>query len=337
MGSPLRLARRVWRRGLAGVHHGVAGSPERGFRLPASDTAGTLAHLRSAPLPGPALTAADVDDYGEVGFVADPFLFADEDLHLLFEVFNPYADPTAVIGHAVSTDGGRGWRYDGVVFEHDRHVSFPYVFEHGGEVYMVPDIANEDGRVAPARLYRAARFPDRWEAVADVVDAAHQCLDTVVFRHWERWWALTGGGDNDELRAYHSERLTAPDWTPHEQNPVVTDRPEAGRPAGRPLFDDGRLLVPLQDCREEYGAGLRLYEVTSLTPGAYEDAPAVPGRLLEGTGGAGWNSGRMHHLDVVAHDGGLFCAVDGDVGAGRNRLGGPMWSVSVGTTVGSER
>ncbi len=44
------------------------------------------------------------------------------------------------IGLAVSGDG-RTWTYRGIVLDEAFHLSFPYVFEWNGAVYLVPESA----------------------------------------------------------------------------------------------------------------------------------------------------------------------------------------------------
>lgn len=302
------------------------------FSLERGDMNDVLWTIQNTTLSGPILDASDITDYGAVGFVADPFLHIADDLHLFFEVYNPVKRPTASIGHATSNDGGATWIYDRIVFSIDRHASFPFVFETDGEIYMVPGLANTDDEITPARLYRATSFPGGWKPVADIVDADHACTDSVVFYHDDLWWAIIGGGDNDELYVYFSDTLETPGWDRHPENPVVTGRQNAGRPAGRPIVRNDRLLIPLQNCHAEYGSAVELYEVTTLTPEAYDDQPLFTDPLLQGQGLLGWNSGRMHHLDLQFVGDEILCAVDGDVGLGRNRASGSMWSIGFGTS-----
>ncbi|ACM56667.1 glucosamine inositolphosphorylceramide transferase family protein [Halorubrum lacusprofundi] len=328
--SALRRFVRVW---ILGVHHTLASRNRRPFQFGTTDVRTALDRLKGTSLPGPTFRANDVTDHGDLGFVADPFLYVeDRTMHLFFEVFSPHRDPTAAIGHAVSDDEGESWTYTGLALDTDHHLSFPYVFAANDEIYMVPDIANSGDYRAPARLYRTTAFPLKWEPVTDIIIGPDKYQDTVVFQWGSRWWAITGTGSNDELSVYYSETLTTPGWTPHPENPVVTDRPSAGRPAGRPLVREDSIVAFFQDCTAEYGDQLRAYEITSLDTLTYEDRPLSDNALLGGTGGLGWNSGRMHHLDLQSVDGEIYCAYDGDVGIGRNRVSGSMWSIGVGTT-----
>lgn len=259
-----------------------------------------LRRLQCHHLAGPVLRASDVSDFGQVGFVADPFLYVEENgtLNLFFEVFNSNKEPTAVIGHAESPDRGYSWSYTGVVLECARHASYPFVFGAKGDIYLIPGLASTHDSPAPAKLFRAKSFPHDWELENVIVETDHPCIDTTVFRYRDVWWALVGAGRNDELHLYYSDSLLVDNWTAHPENPVVEDRPSAGRPGGRPINTANRLLMPLQDCIPQYGDALRVYEITKLSKEAYADSPLLAEPVLSGAGGLGWNSGRMHHLDL---------------------------------------
>jgi hypothetical protein len=260
----------------------------------------------------PVLVAEDVTDYGAVDFVADPFLFPGADRwHMFFEVVNNDRDPDAVIGHATSPDGLR-WEYDQVVLKTEKHLSFPYVFEWEGHRYMIPETGGAgDGMV---ELYEAVDFPTDWRRRATPVSSDHESDDAVVFQWDDRWWTLVGDDEIGGAHLYYSPSLARDGWHPHPENPVITGRPTAARPAGRPLVTDDGVVLFYQDCAEAYGERVRAYAVTALDTEAFADRELPESPILEGTGArVGWNSGRMHHLDPWCVDGRWICAVDGNV------------------------
>lgn len=288
-----------------------------------------LNDIKEGVLPSrPSLTATDVTDYGEASFVADPFLYITPrgNPHVFFEVLNADRSPTAVIGHATGARNGRSWSYDRIVLDPGEHVSFPYVFDFDNTIYMIPSIENTPKRTAAVRLYEAVEFPHEWRKVDDLISPAQQLVDSVVFRWNDCWWLIAGGGNNDSLYAYSAVSLTG-EWQPHEQNPVVSGRQRAGRPGGRPIVSERSIFLPLQDCETEYGNRLSIFEVTELTQGEFEDQ-SIHNPLFQPKGRFGWNSGRMHHLDLWETERGWHGFVDGDVNFGRNRLTGPQWSIT---------
>jgi hypothetical protein len=298
---------------------------------PYGETGGDPVRPRPAATSNPVLTAADVDDYGDVDFVADPFLFPGDGVwHLFFEVFNRDRRPTGVVGHATSDDGGRSWRYDGVVLWDGIHLAFPYVFKWDGQYYMIPDRWNRESP-ADVRIYRTDALPDGWEAVSTVVEPDTQLADCVVFRWDGRWWAILGSDDgNYELHVYYADELTTDRWTAHERNPVVAGRPSAARPGGRPIVRNDRILVFFQDCLALYGGKVRAFDIERLTPSEYEDRSRPENPVLEASDGRfGWNSGRMHHIDPWYTDDGWVSAVDGNIGFGRRAFGPDHWSIGL--------
>ena len=177
---------------------------------------------------------------------------------------------------------------------------------------------HDDSAIAALRieqlLARAERNP-----LSD--EELHDC---VLLRRDGLWWALAGGGG--ALYAYHSRTLAGDDWTPHRENPVVTGRPEAVCPAGRPIATDDGAIVFFQDCSRRYGERVWAYEVTHLTATDYRDERVGSGPVLGPAGGVGWNSGRMHHLDAWLFEDRWLCAVDGNIGLGKPVFG-DHWAI----------
>lgn len=306
---------------------GVSGNPSSAHSH--AETESDPLELRPATgVENPVLTACDVTDFGRADGVADPFILIDEDgqWHMFMEVYNRGRSPTAAIGHATSPDGDT-WEYDAIVLEGEVHLSFPYVFEWNGTNYMIPDSWDRRADCGSATLYEARKFPETWTPVSTLVTEDRPIHDVVVFRWRDAWWAI--GGDERDLYAYHSSRLRADDWVPHAENPVVTDRPRAARPAGRPLGRNDYILAPFQDCARQYGDKVRAFKITDLTPTSYDDVEVASSPLLGESGTSlGWNSGKMHHVDA-RYDGGKWrCAVDGNIGLGK-AIFGTNWAIGM--------
>lgn len=184
------------------------------------------------------------------------------------------------------------------VLEEPWHLSYPYLIEHDGVLYMIPESTN----ARDVALYACVRFPDRWERVATLLDDL-SLSDATVFEHGGRWWMLGTlhdgeGGWSDVLVVHTAPSLFGP-WTPLAENPVLVDR-DSARPAGAPFFRDGRLWRPVQDCSAGYGGGLALAEITRLDEGGYTQVvrhrlapqPRWPGRKLH-------TLNRLGRLEVI--------------------------------------
>ena len=260
----------------------------------------------AAGVENPVLTRDDISDVPAV-FVADPFIIRRErGWFMFFEVLNWRANK-GEIGLATSEDGLR-WRYEQRVLIEPFHLSYPYVFDYGGECYMIPE-TRQSGAV---RLYQASDFPTGWSFVATLLDGDH-LVDPSVFRASDRWWMFAGdasSGKHDTLRLYGADSLTGP-WHQHASSPVVTGDARIARPAGRVVVHDSGVLRFAQNCQEAYGVDVRVFEITELTMETYREAAVGPDPLV-GPGGAGWAAGGMHHVDVCRRDDGSWLAcVDG--------------------------
>lgn len=264
--------------------------------------------LRLSPAAGarnPVITRRDVTDVPAL-FVADPFMLRHDGLWLmLFEVLNSETG-RGEIGLAESADG-LAWRYRRIVLAEPFHLSYPYLFESGGEFYMIPETLGL-GRV---ELYRARDFPESWERAGALVEGV--CADPTVFQHEGRWWmyACTTPGRHDTLCLYHADELNGP-WSLHPRSPLVAGDASRARPAGRVVLHGGRIYRFAQDCSPVYGTQVRAFAVTTLTPEDYseEELPESP---VLGPGADVWNGCRMHHVDAhEVGEGHWLACVDGD-------------------------
>lgn len=251
--------------------------------------------------PNPILTAADLG-IADARFVADPFLLRHgERIFLFFEVWRR-ASGQGDIGWAENT-AGEAWKVGGLALDEPFHLSYPFVFEHEGEVFLIPE---SRGR-REVRLYVARPFPNRFE-LRRVLLSGKRYADTSLVRWGGRFYLFTSP-DNASLELFSADALEGP-YRPHPKSPVVSGDACAARPAGRPIAWGGRIIRLAQCDRPAYGASVRAFEITELSPTSYLERCMGPGSLLTGSG-AGWNAGGMHHLDVLPDGQGVLAAVDG--------------------------
>lgn len=240
-------------------------------------------------------------------FYADPFLLTHRGRQaLFFEAF----DQRRGKGHLCAVEcGAEGPQGEPVtILDEPWHLSYPFVFEHDGEAWMVPESIG----ARRVTLYRAARFPDRWVREADLLTDIEANDPTLLF-HEGRWWMFatlgTGTGSlSDVLAIFTAPAPTGP-WTPHRANPVLVSG-EAARPAGAFLRRDGKLWRPVQECGTRYGAALGLAEVTRLDEGGFAQ---VVRHAIEP--GGPWPGRRLHTLN---RDGRLE-VIDGSARVPRHR------------------
>jgi len=267
----------------------------------------SLLQLRSHPrVANPVLSRDDVND-AAASFVADPFMIHEGGRwFMFFEVLN-WRTNKGEIGLATSDDG-LDWRYEQIVLAEQFHLSYPYVFKHESNYFMIPE-ARQSRSV---RLYRAAKFPNQWTLEATLLDDV-DFVDASVFRHDGRWWMFVGdntGAGHDTLRLFAAESLTTT-WNEHPASPLVQGNPQIARPGGRVLVVGQQIIRFAQNCQTEYGLDVRAFELMHLSTSEYRERPLASAPLLA-AGNETWNAGGMHHID--AHplaDGTWLACVDG--------------------------
>ena len=250
--------------------------------------------------PNPVLTAADLGI--DATFVADPFLLRrDGHLFLFFEAWRRGTGQGDLCW--AERDAAGAWRYSGVALDEPFHLSYPFVFEHGGEVFMIPESRSQ----REVRLYSARPFPGRFE-LRRVLLTGKRYADTSLVA-WQGRFYLFTSTDNGTLELYFADALEGP-YRLHPRSPIISGDDCAARPGGRPIIWQGRVLRFAQCDRPVYGVSVRAFEVTELSPSGYAERPAGRDPLLTGSG-AGWNAGGMHNLDPLVDAGGVLAAVDG--------------------------
>ena len=163
------------------------------------------------------------------------------------------------------------------VLERPYHLSYPFLIEEDGRLYMIPETAGH----GTVEIYRCDEFPAKWSLERVLMNGVF-CADATLHREGDRWWmfanaARAGGDINDELHLFSAERLLG-DWKPHRRNPVKSDV-RSSRPAGRLFRRGSGLYRPGQIGAPLYGAGIALHRVTCLNHDEYleeEDRRIVP-------------------------------------------------------------
>lgn len=161
-----------------------------------------------------------------------------------------------------------------IVLERPYHLSYPFLFEEAGQLYMVPETRQNNA----VELYRCVRFPDSWVLEKNLIQGIG-AVDATLIQRDRHWWMLAGqpsstGYTCEELHAYYAHSVTSDHWTPHPGNPVVVSSTHS-RPAGR-IFQDGDCLVrPSQDCSTRYGYAIQFNRIDRLDETGYAEGPAI--------------------------------------------------------------
>jgi len=168
-------------------------------------------------------------------------------------------------------NSGGSSEFLGPVVEEPFHLSFPYVFEHDGELYMCPESsANRD-----IRVYRCTGFPLEWR-LEKVIMSDVRAADTMLFEKDRCWWMLTNidtadtGDYCSDLFVFRSDSPLSDQWTPHAGNPVVLD---AGYARNAGLLREGTRLYRVSQRQgfDQYGKGSQINEIVALSDSSYEE------------------------------------------------------------------
>ncbi|XP_044508022.1 glucosamine inositolphosphorylceramide transferase 1-like [Mangifera indica] len=256
-------------------------------------------HSAAWPVANPIMTCGSVSASGfPSNYVADPFLYVQGDvLYLFYETKNSIT-MQGDIGVAKSVDKGATWDILGIALDENWHLSYPYVFEYLGQIYMMP----ESSKKGELRLYRATDFPLQWTLERVIINKP--LVDPVLVNHDGMYWLFAsdhsgfGTNRNGQLELWYSSTPLGP-WKSHKKNPIYNGEKNFGaRNGGRPFVYDGNLYRIGQDCGESYGRQVHTFKVEILTSEEYKEVQ-VPFIFEESYKGRnGWNSARYHHLDV---------------------------------------
>ena len=201
-------------------------------------------------------------------FWADPFPIERDGRYWIFFEEHPLGAAKGHINVVEVRKDGSTWG-PVKVLERPYHLSYPFLVEEGGALYMIPETADNQ----TVELYRCVEFPAKWELDRVLLQDV-RCVDATFHRENGRWWmfanaAAPGAEFNDELAIYSAESLLG-EWRPHRRNPVKSDVRSA-RPAGGLFRRGDGLYRPGQICTPLYGAGIALHRVTRLTADEYTE------------------------------------------------------------------
>lgn len=200
---------------------------------------------------------------------ADPFLVERRGKTYLF--FEQYASGGrgTICCAELNPDGTPGEPRQ--VLARNYHISYPFVFEWQGELYLLP----ESWENRTVEVYRAVDFPFRWEPAGVLLNDVTAVDPTILEYNGRLWLFVAGiaglGTECSELSLFFADSLFGK-WCAHPKNPVVCDVRRA-RPAGKLFFEGASLIRPGQDCAERYGHAVTLSRIENLSEADYREVP----------------------------------------------------------------
>ena len=190
-------------------------------------------------------------------YFADPFVIkTDKDTYIFFEWYS-YSRGKADLAVALKSENFE--RYHKIT-NFKEHRSYPFVFEHEGVVYCLPE-ANETKEAA---LYRFNEEKLTLEKDC-VLLSGFPIVDATLYHHDNKWFMFLVNQKNSHthLEIYHSDNLKGP-YSPHANNPVMIDCSKA-RPAGKIFEYQGKIIRPSQNSTIHYGQSITLEEIEKLS------------------------------------------------------------------------
>jgi hypothetical protein len=201
-------------------------------------------------------------------FLADPFVVTRDGRTCVFaENFVFKTSKAHISAFELAADGAHEL---GIAVQEDFHLSFPFLFEWDGSLYMCP----ETRAAKEIRIYECTEFPLKWK-LANVAMKNVVAADTLIFSRAGLWWMLTGISrtephDCSELHLFWATTPLSGDWKPHALNPILID-PQSARNGG--LLRDGNEIIRVAQNLQfgSYGISTRLFRITKLSPDEYAE------------------------------------------------------------------
>lgn len=157
------------------------------------------------------------------------------------------------------------------VLEKDYHLSYPFLIEDNGELYMMPESKQNNS----IELYKCIQFPSKWELEIVLMDNVRAVDSTILFKDNKYWLFCNitrGNGISsiDELFLFSSDKLVSNQWTSHPKNPIISDIKQS-RPAGNFFTIKDKLYRPSQNGSKHYGYAMKINHVVSLNENHYKE------------------------------------------------------------------
>ncbi|MGB5666706.1 MAG: hypothetical protein WBM53_07650, partial [Maribacter sp.] len=202
-------------------------------------------------------------------FWADPFIFKHDNVDYVFFENLSYLTKRGKISCGIIKDNEIVNVVD--VLDLNYHLSFPFIFEEDGEIYLMPE-TSENKRL---EIYKCLDFPGKWELYSTafedemVADAFFYCD-----KKNQRWLFLNKQAAitapiNSELFIYKVDSLKLDNLQPHTNNPVIIDARTARN--GGAIFEyENEIYRPSQKNTDGiYGKGLNINKIEKLTIDEY--------------------------------------------------------------------
>ena len=201
-----------------------------------------------------------------VQIVADPFLFVHLDELFLFY------EKQILGGHGIiemiKTKDLINWSKPITVLKHSTHLSYPFVFQEAGGIYMIPESYHEKN----VQLCKANQNLTEWSFEKEILNG-DKYVDSSILLHDRVYYLFTTviREENDyELQLYYSKDFLCDEFTKHPKSPIAKGH-SVGRCGGAVFEFENKIFRPAQICEKFYGESLSIYRITTLTTNDYQE------------------------------------------------------------------
>lgn len=202
---------------------------------------------------------------------ADPFLFKYNNTEYVFFENYSYKNKRAKISCGRINENKIVEVLD--VLSLNYHLSYPFVFEEEGEIFMMPE-TSENKRL---EIYKCINFPTQWELYSTAF-VGESVADAFFFddNQNQKWLFINKQAAsttplNSELFIYKVDSLLLNNLQPHSQNPVFIDA-RVARNGGAIFKHKGKLYRPSQrNVDGVYGKALNINQIEELTIDVYRE------------------------------------------------------------------
>lgn len=239
--------------------------------------------------------------------VADPFIFVKDDtLYLFYENKKMYHN--GIISMTKTTDL-INWSKPTEVLKESCHLSYPWVFEMNGHIYMIPETSG----LKEIRLYEGnkdlTKFTYKKTILKDQKEISNgfSFSDTSIYKRGDYYYMMTtvNDGIKNELKLYMSKHFDC-NYEEHPMSPISYDN-KYGRNAGSMFEHAGTLYRVAQNCEKRYGDNVNLLEVKELSPKVYKEN-VVENNIISGNNVFYKEGG--HQFNMVKFKGKYIIATD---------------------------
>lgn len=197
---------------------------------------------------------------------ADPFVFEKNgNTYVFMEIYDKIKQ-RGFIGYRIIAGNGNASKIYPCL-DIGKHMSYPFIFEDGGTVYMMPECYQSNKLI----IYRAERFPDVWVEDETALDAVKVCDSNILEINGQRYLTTMQihgmPYQYDQLSLYVWNNRQ---WVSSDKNPVVVGA-EKARNGGAYFIDHGRVIRPAQNCADSYGENLSFLELTEISKDEYAE------------------------------------------------------------------